>query len=243
MRLRFVGRRLLTLTLALAISCTHVLVVGVPVTFAACVKQWAYDVVTPSVVSDGGRMTWALRDLHADDWAAGGFASEVLWVGTDSDPNRSNPNTWVEVGVTHGWQGQNVYTYYLARGDGALYSEARITSITPQVGAIHTFSGFRTSGPSLYNVSIDTTAITLSPHVPDTKWFQGGLESTCDSSRVDNTYVSLIRQRRESDAYWLPVSQGSLGKEPSNGVGSVAWCTNPSSFRYSLHSQVPLACQ
>jgi len=189
-------------------------------------------------------MVWKLATLDATDWSSSGFASEVLWVGTNSDPTHEYPNVWVEVGVTNGWEGQDVYTYYAVMGndDYGEYAEGRITSITPQVGTTHTFSGYSIPGPSLYIVSVDTTTITFSPHAPNTMWVQGGLESTCDNSRVDNTYVSSVKYRRKSDAVWRNATQGTLGKIPANGVGVVAWCTSPTKFRYSLHSQIPLGC-
>jgi hypothetical protein len=98
----------------------------------ACVKQLTWSDHVPQQAAEGARMKWLGRVTHATDWAAGGFASQVLWVGTNG---KQADDEWVEVGLTHGFQGINDWTFYTARlsATGG-YDEARYTSRDPGVG-------------------------------------------------------------------------------------------------------------
>jgi hypothetical protein len=234
-----VGPSKRTIASVLAVTLGLTLLSPVPVQ-AVCVKQLAYWDGVPQYSADGGRMYWIARTLSATDWAAGGFASEVLWVGTDND---QADTSWVEVGATHGWQGQSLYVFYTARAlNGGGYAEYRFLSQTPVVGQAYTFSVFRATTPGIYSAQIYSGSVTStrswSGHNLYTVNYSGGLEATCNNSRVDRTYVSLNNFRRNSNGLWYTPSNGTL--VDSATVGGIAWCTSPKWFRYYLNSQIPI---
>jgi hypothetical protein len=202
---------------------------------AACPKVWATDVANAQTTADGGAATWRLRTLSATDWATNGFAAQVLWVGTDS--TAFGLGKWVEVGVTKGWAGQNLYTYYTANGNHVTgeYHESRITTITPTVNTTHTFRSVYLGSPSLWAAQIDSTSVSVSPFGPSTKWVEAGLESTCNQSRVDNTYVSAFQYRASSDHTYKNFNNGDL-LENTQAPAKVAWCTTNVRFHYALNT-------
>jgi len=246
-----VGRRLgwrwtaIVVSLAVIALSTPALADPPPVA-AACVKNWAVAKYDNPDNSDGGRMTWRVRTLSATDWAAGGFAAQVLWAGTN---NVDELARWVEVGVTHGWQGQNLFTYYSAHGNLATgeYGEARITAVTPVVGNTDNFLvNLQSTYYGLaYVGSVDGHGLIWTTHWGYSKDYQGGLEATCNSSRVDRVYVQSS-QRHRSAGVWISPSSGTLNgfTQPAGQpvTGTVAWCGLPK-FRYAMNSAIdPNVC-
>lgn len=108
------SRRLAGLMAAI-VTAGYLLAGPVAPALAACAKEEAGAIFTPSTTVVGAKMEWRARTLVASDWSASyqGFAAEVLWVGTDD----LSPSTkWVEAGVTQGWEGSNILTFYTAHG-------------------------------------------------------------------------------------------------------------------------------
>jgi hypothetical protein len=83
-----------------------------------------------------------------------------------------------------------------------------------------------------------TISILWSGHATPTVDFSGGLEATCNDSRVDRTYVSVSQFLRSSDAAWVNVNNGTLHDQAGDPDGGTAWCAQPTRFRYYLNSQI-----
>lgn len=210
---------------------------------AACTEQLAYADHHPQTAADGARGRWVARLVSATDWAVGGFASEVLWVGTD---NAEADVRWVEVGITHGFAGTNVYTFYTARRNATGYSEARWNTLFPSVGSSYLFTVTPGNiGRYRAHITLPNGTVTFyewSGHNPNTVDYSGGFEATCNSSRVDRVYVSSHHYRDKATAAWRAINSGSLIDQSSDG--GIAWCLNPQTYRYFLHSQRdPTLCQ
>ena len=216
-------------------------VVGLPASpalAASCPKVEAYDLVAPQSSADGSSASWTLRTLSAVDWSSGGFASQVMWTST----NYKTPDQeWVEVGVTQGWEGSNAYTYYTAHGDYTVspqvYAEARWTSPLPVVGGSQTFTvvSTSTSGVGTYTAYVGSAAYSWNHHQPNTSYYAVGLESTCQDSRVDRTYVSTHSFRNRTTKYYTLPNSGTIKEVPAGPQG-IAWCNSPVQFRFYLNS-------
>jgi hypothetical protein len=202
---------------------------------AACSKEEAGVRAGTSVDANGAKMAWTARALTATDWAGGGFAAQVLWVGTN---NSSASTRWVEAGITQGWQGSNILTHYTAHGDtiAGIYSEHRWTTPTVTLGSTYTFAGFYNT-TNTYRTTVNApggNSWDWSGHTSGTGEWAGGSESTCGPpSKVSKTYVSLNQYRRTSDHVYVNAAAGSLFDYSPNG-GS-AWCTSPRTFRYWMN--------
>lgn len=197
----------------------------------------------PQQTAKGAHERWAIRTLSASDRATGGFASEVVWVGTD---NQQADTRWVEVGVTHGWQGQNLFTFYTAHQSAGGYGEHLIPGApAPQVDFAWTFAAYWTAS-GIYRAEITQNgsvyhSYAWSTHNPSTVDYSGGLESTCGTSRVDRTYVTVNQFYRSSDLTWVSTNNGTLSDQAS--VGGIGWCSIPLRFRYFLNSVLnPTIC-
>lgn len=235
--------RQLRATFAAIVAASALSVTGPLPTFGACVKQLAYADHHPQTAADGARARWVARTLSATDWAVGGFASEVIWVGTD---NAEADIRWVEVGITHGFAGVNVYTFYTARRNGAGYNEARWNTLFPSVGSSYLFTVTPgNAGRYRAHITLPNSVVTFhewSGHNPNTVNYSGGLEATCNNSRVDRVYVSSHHYRDKATAAWRAINNGGLVDQSSEG--GIAWCLNPQTYRYFLHSQRdPTLCQ
>jgi len=197
---------------------------------------------TTSQSRDGGRAKWIYRPLDAPDWpdGYGGFASEVIWVATDDDPDPGN--TWVEVGITNGWQHQDITTFYTAHGlnGGATYDEARWTSMSPVLAHQYRMSA-AAFGADHYQAVVEDLTSSLNTtkswpnHHPETVAMAAGSETTCSTSRVDRTYVTSPQFRTLGAFTWNIVTNGTLDWDPN--VTFIAWCTQPTSYRYYQNPQ------
>lgn len=207
---------------------------------AVCTKVEAWTDHVPQSAASGAKMYWTLRTLVAGDWAARGFAAEVLWVGTNS---QQADTTWVEVGATKGWQGLNQYDFYSANAiNGGGYAEAKFV-MAPSLGSLAYFRGYKTAA-NIYRTEVTqgstTESIAWGGHAGDTVNYSGGLESTCQTNRVDRTYVSENSFLRKSDGLWINISNGVIGRQdPGTFLG---WCVQPRTFRYFLNNAIGDAC-
>lgn len=209
---------------------------------AGCTKHLAYQDAQLLSAQKGGRERWITRTLSASDWAVGGFASEVLWVGTD---NSQADTDWVEIGMTQGWQYTNTYQLYSAHGHngGMIYDEAALAS-PPALGTTVTFT-VRDYSPVVANSYIAEAtwgssfyrATWWSGHHVGTVDYSGGLEATCQTSQVDRTYVSLNQFQSNSGTY-VTVGVGAQHNLPGTPSG-IAWCSQPVTFRYWQNSAIP----
>jgi hypothetical protein len=194
--------------------------------------------------ADGGRAIWVNRYLYASDWGnlyAPGHTAQVLWVAANGQPSTV---TWAEIGVTQGWQGQNVYTYYTARGINypQLYNELRIATPTPVSGDSHPFAAYH-SVDGGYRVLIDGSSQYKWPSLNSpTVDFTVGMETTCGYDAIINrTNVVQAWWRYGPSATWNWVTTGSFYSVGS--YGSIEWCRQPDAYKYHLRSQLdPSIC-
>lgn len=211
---------------------------------ASCFQQKRWVEHVPQLFADGARMKWPARITHATDWATLGFAAQVLWIGTDNQPD---DDVWVEVGLTHGWLGLDAFTFYSAHQTlNGTYQAKRMAAHTPVPGVTYTWSALYSA--DTYIVTIERPgfweyATIWADHGLGTTMYSGGFEVTCrESSRVDRTYVSLSQLRRWPNSTWTNVDNGQIFGSP--GDGAVVWCTAPRQFRYYIHSNIdPTLCQ
>jgi hypothetical protein len=190
----------------------------------------------------GAHQRWKTRKLAATDWNShGGFAAEVLWVGTgDEDPSVD----WVEVGATQGWEGQNLYELYTAHGhqSGAIYDENHYATVPP-LGTSVTFTArnYNSTVPNSYIAEVSWSSgygsMVWLGHVDGTIAWAGGSEATCRNNEVDRTYVSL-NQYLSNGLTWITPAIGGLWT--FNGAPAAsAWCSQPVTFRYWQNSSIP----
>jgi hypothetical protein len=120
------------IALAIAVGLVAAIPSRSTVVFCPFSKQLAYQDASPQQAATGARLKWKARRLFAQDWAVRGFAAEVLWVGTD---NKQADDAWVEVGVSHGFGGADVFRFYTAHmTDAGNYEERTYATIFPQIG-------------------------------------------------------------------------------------------------------------
>lgn len=220
---------------------------GTTVLAEACngTNNLAYTDHFPSFVADGGRMTWRARNLFANDWLPGGFAAQVLWVGTN-DVHSAPSFTWVEVGLTHGWQGQNLYTGYSAHGINGSYDEFKMGLAGLTIGSQWRFtveqSGANSYTAKIYNFAGTTWSKLYNGHTLGTVSISGGLESFCgnQNNRIDRTNVTNVFLRRDSDGAYIGSTNGAFGTvgAVNDPDGGIAWCNQPWAFRYWMNSQI-----
>lgn len=216
-----------------------------PALASACgVKYEAGADLHTTVAADGAKMVWKARPLSASDWASNGFASEVMWVGTDGqDPSV----TWVEAGATHGWKGSPDLTFYTAHGDYSvnphIYNDWEWTTPTVVLGTTYTFTGFA-DATGQYRTTVNApngNSHDWPGHNPNTVYWTGGSESTCGApSVISRTFVSVDQYRRKSDHVYVNAPSGSLFDVDADG-GS-AWCTSPVTFRYWMNDSNNASC-
>jgi hypothetical protein len=234
------NRRLL---LAVSVSVTLALGVfpGATRVLAVCLNEKAWVNNTPAYRSDGAKMTWKARDLTATDAGSGGFAAEVIWIGTDG---AQASDVWVEMGVTQGWQGQNIYTQYTAHGDirpsPDIYAEHKWPTAT--LGTAYTFAGFHNTSTTYRVTSNPGTVVwDWNGHTGPTVDYDGGLETTCGPpSKVAKVFVSASYARRTSDHAYLIGTGAGIADNSANG--GIAWCHTGFDFRYWMNDPNNTGC-
>ena len=206
-------------------------------------KQIVWTDHTPQATADGASMTWRATTLTTHGWSLGGFTAQVLWVGTD---NQDSADAWVETGITEGFDGLNVFTFYSAHGTlSGGYNEVRYSGApTPVVGTAYIFRGYSvpTPGTPVYRTEVRAGGtsyyVTWSGHATNTVNYSGGYEADgpypCDS-RVDATYMYNNTFRRKSDGVNVTINNGS--RTDLSTQGTIGWCAQPTTFRHWMHSQ------
>jgi hypothetical protein len=135
----------------------------------------------------------AAHTVNATDWAAGGFASEVLWVGI----NGSRLTTrGLKLDRRTAGKARTSRVFYSAHGinNGSIYDE-QAYAIGPSINVVYTFTVKKdTVLSNAYDENITWgthfQGIYWSGHAPDTVDYSGGLEATCGTSQVNRTFVS-----------------------------------------------------
>jgi hypothetical protein len=209
---------------------------------AACSYRHATVLNTPSVNSDGAEEFITLKTMSAPDWPSGGFALQAVWVGTNNHHVSEN-SYWVETGAVIGWvNGSNQYRFYTAHGVNGVYSEAYFSTL-PAFGQTAWIRAYR-STTNIYRAEItyqgSTHSIAWGGHDLYTIDYQGGLEVTCSTNRVDRTFVGTNHYRRTSDGAWVDPTQGTINQNES--PADMAWCTSPRLFRDFINNQIGSGC-
>ncbi|MHB1421297.1 MAG: hypothetical protein ACYCX4_17245 [Bacillota bacterium] len=147
----------------------------------------------------GGYSQWVNPSLYTTyDYASGGFTGQVLWVSTqDNDPGY----TWVEVGYTQGWQGQNITTLYWAEATPS-YAEHKITSISVgSVGALHRYQIQYTSY-NTWTAYVDYTSVGTSSQAPGSTTVDTGGEITNSYNNLTTTYPEYMQYLDSGTSTW-----------------------------------------
>ncbi len=178
-----VGRRIVSLALVAAVSLTIEVAAFEPAVASATTCADAHleaaGAIDPPSAAKGAKALWTVKAMHADDWdepGTPGWASEVLWVGTNDEyPEFS----WVEVGALHGWQGQNIYAYYTAHelhGDHNTYVEFKFSKAAATGQSVYA-KAYQTA-TNIYRAEIvvngSTESVTWSGHSPNTVEYLAG---------------------------------------------------------------------
>jgi hypothetical protein len=240
------GKRIVSLGVSAALLLTIRTATFSPRSAAAvtCVRTEAWGDWAPQSAAKGARGYWFVHTMHANDWNVfpGGFAAQVIWVGTDGD---QADTTWVEVGATRGWEQHDLYAFYTAEefnGDPNTYLELKFSRV-PVIGQGVLFSAYQTVTNN-YRAEISVGGVTESllwtGHNPNTVDWSAGLESTCQTNQVNNTYVFYTQFLRKSDGVWV---NPSSAKTPfANSPAFFGWCASPLTFRTRLNSTSSDAC-
>ena len=199
---------------------------------------------TPQAAAIGATMAWRYQTLHSPDWASGGFAAQVMWTGTDG---QQSDITWVEAGITHGYNRQNIIRFYTAHGDRRvdppIYAEATLTSAAPSIGTGYGFEIWAVSqtGTGTYRATVNNTlgSYNWGGHLPNTVNYSGGYEArgiaACDA-QVNATYNYRNRYRAKSDGIYRDINNGA--RTDASEQGTIGWCSSPITFRYWMHSSI-----
>jgi hypothetical protein len=142
-----------------------------------------------------------------------------------------------------GRQGQNLFAFYTAHQSAAGYSEAKFAT-TPTDGIEGNFKVYRSPTAGFYRAEItylgNTNYIAWSGHNPNTVDYSGGLEATCNTSRIDRTYINTNKYRDKNSGVYTTINNGVKVDLASDGT--IDWCAQPVTFRYRLHSSLVDGC-
>lgn len=251
------------------LQCSTGLDHHIPNTIAGCSKvdlAHVHEIPANIDVSNGvrgARATWLpLTNALAPDFANAGFTLQGIWVGIDHGPVSGK---WIETGVTQGFEGQNVRSYYWAWGNNATGDfEAEL-----QTGTVPTNQGvtFKVVSCDIFNPGCPPWSASTSPrqwvacHGEQTstcsvltwptaldprtlQYFEGG-ESTClENARLDRT-VAHDSQYRHQGSVWantvnLGASQSYIGAfPPPDASHDIACCTGSTTSGGFVHCTDP----
>jgi len=145
----------------------------------------------------GGYAQWKTPQMYTT--VDGGFTSQVLWVTT-----QERMDTWVEVGLTKGWKGNNdVWTMYWAENTPT-YNEYQVTSISPgSAGTLHHYQA-QYDAWNTWGIYIDYTKVgTLTQSAGSMEVDVGG-EITSSQNTLTPTYPQYMQvlDKANSWHYW-----------------------------------------
>ncbi|MDQ5821721.1 MAG: hypothetical protein M3540_09785 [Actinomycetota bacterium] len=205
----------------------------------------AYNYIQSGGFSYGSQTRWTVGAIgnNADDTFAGGFTAHSIWVGTNGSTFVGPAGaTWVELGVTRGWQMDPGLYYYSAHAINysQVYGEVNLNELPcctnaplPAVGENHLFGVLNSHGDSIYFVGVDNIMYwSWNGHSPPSPDYGIGMETTC--SGCSGTYV---RRTPVTSPQWEDVNfnfynadNGSFRQ--AGGISGVTqlWCGYPTSF-------------
>lgn len=161
----------------------------------------AYDYIGSGGYSYGAQARWTIGAIghNPANLLAGGETLHAIWVGTDNSTFVGpTGKTWMELGVTQGYEGAQGLFYYAAHAVNypGTYAQVNLNGLPctctnaplPGVGENHLFSVLNSQGSSIYAVGIDNTFYwSWSGHNPPSPDYGIGMETTCDA--CSGTYV------------------------------------------------------
>jgi hypothetical protein len=199
-----------------------------------------------STVSHNGALAgWQIRDIRAPDWPDNGHANATLWFGTDGDLN----NTWIEVGVMWGFNGDNALEFYGTKrypsSSGYVYKK-HLFAMPAAVGQYVTFKVIKTSSGDMRASVTDETTLdqetwTTSTNAGPFDEWQIGAEYTCSAGgSTTGSFIHMVHvydneYRRTSDSSWVYPDSGYSYPGYHGTGGNVAWCYQNILFRFWVH--------
>jgi hypothetical protein len=138
----------------------------------------------------GGEAVFPEESYTVADWVNGGFVENTLW---NVHPDYEH---WSEIGFTRGWQGQNIYAFYVAHfGLGQSYYEWKLGKSPSGHGAIHTYSIFAsTDVNSVWKLKLDTDDIySVNMLLSTSAQLSVGGEQTSENSTMNSTTSSSLK--------------------------------------------------
>lgn len=165
----------------------------------------------------GGYAEWDYQSLSAVDWSSCGFIAQVLWVYT-----QNSSSAWMELGDTHGWQCQNIRTYYWAEGWPGHYYEERVFTGYPSLGTYRAYE-IQAVNNGEYDAYIDFNKVGASFQLGKTPGIDVGIESTSYSSSAATTNFHWMQYRTWACCTWQYWSNGS---QHADSPAVWSWSTN-----------------
>jgi hypothetical protein len=162
---------------------------------AGDINYHAYGYTTPGGGFYGGTAKFPERTYTASDWASGGFVLNALW-------NEHGGGYWSEVGFTKGWQGQNIYAFYVAYNRPTYgYNEWKLTKTPGGTGTQHTYTiDVSSISNTVWHLRIDSNSTYFVDMYLQTSYdlLVGG-EQTSSSSTMGSTTSSTLKYYTQRD--------------------------------------------
>ncbi len=213
----------------------------------------AYDYITSGGYSYGAQATWTIGAIanNPQNTDVGGETLHAIWVGTDNSTFVGpTGDTWVELGVTAGYDGSQGVYYYAADGINypSTYDQVNLNALPippcppqgctqpplPGFGETHLFSILNSHGSSVYFVGIDNVFYwSFSGHNPPSPDYGIGMESTCDG--CTGTYIRrtpVLSPQWQDANYAMHDADNGVFQQGGGGLPDATqlFCGGPTSF-------------
>ncbi len=171
---------------------------------------------TPGGTWYGGRAYFPEKQHYADDWSNGRFALTALW-------NQFPDNSWVELGWTHGFQGQDIFAFYFAyQNPSGYYFESKFSKSPSGFGTLHKYYIYRNTSQTkrwYLNVDDTNTLILDWEKAYSSSWLQTGGEFNDGHSY----YSSIASTNFTSLMYYKNPNRGLATSWPNNETKTICF--------------------
>ena len=164
----------------------------------------------------GGTAKFPEKTYTASDWSSGGFVSNVLW-------NLHPGGYWSEIGFTKGWQGQNIYAFYVAHNRPTYgYYEWKLSKSPSGSGTQHTYSISPSSTSyTVWRLKLDSDETYLVNMLLETSDnLQAGGEETSSQSTMGSTTSSTLK-------YYTGRGQAGATSWPNDQSKTICYTRSP----------------